>query len=78
MENNKKNIFRNKCDRCWKTTSSLFEWKDNDFVRSKECFARCGIKAEHKHSLCKKCIEKINTEKDELKKPIKIIKKTLN
>jgi len=56
MVNKKKYIFRNKCDRCWRTTKALHEWKDDDFKRPKECFARCRIKAEHEHSLCIKCI----------------------
>lgn len=59
MDNNNKKIFLEiKCDIYWRTTKALYEWKDDDFKRSKEWFARCKIKAEHEHSLCKKCIER--------------------
>lgn len=72
----KKKIYDYRCHRCWKISERLIPWHDDDFNNElKECFAKCGIKVNHNHKLCSKCIEKINLEKTKLSELTRIIKK---
>ncbi|PKY60123.1 hypothetical protein RhiirA4_483464 [Rhizophagus irregularis] len=62
-----KKEFKKKCYRCYKS-DELIEYKeDNEFLQLNLCFAKCGVKLEHKHLLCQKCINKIELEKNELR-----------
>ena len=72
----KNHYFMNQCHRCWATSDNLIEYfEDEEYRKLKLCFARCGIETDHMHSLCKKCINKIKLEKEELKKEPKIVKR---